>query len=155
MQLSKSFTLEEAVFSETAARKGIDNSPSSDIIENMKLAAGRLQLFRDDLNQPILVNSWYRCRELNEAIPGSAKTSAHITGWAIDCKVAGLTPHQVCKLAYEYLRSNSIGFDQIIHEFGSWMHVSFEPTGRGQLLTIFAGGGYKSGILTKEEYERA
>ncbi len=155
MQLSKSFSLKEATFSSTAARHGISNQPDDRQLKNMIVAATRLQLLRDRLGEPIKVTSWLRTKELNAIIPGSSKTSAHMDGYAIDCHIDGMDPYRLCKFAHDYLTDANIPFDQIIHEYGSWMHISFDPKGREQTLTIFKniqGKSYLPGILTQTEY---
>lgn len=151
MQLSAYFTLEEATFSETASRLGISNQPNDIQLANMKIAAAKLDVLRSEIDKPIRVSSWLRNGALNAAIPGSSKTSAHVNGWAIDCTVSGLSPLELCKLA-----STICGeYDQIIHEYGSWMHISFDPKNRKQKLTIFKnnlGKKYIEGLLTEQEY---
>jgi zinc D-Ala-D-Ala carboxypeptidase len=153
-QLSKSFSLREATVSDTAARHGIDNQPDSKQLQNMIYAAEKLQLVRDFLGEPLLITSWLRTAELNAIIPGSSKTSAHMEGYAIDCHVGSMSPYLLCTKVHKFLKDNGIEFDQIIHEYGSWMHISFDHKNRGQLLTIFKAPGksYISGILTKEQY---
>jgi zinc D-Ala-D-Ala carboxypeptidase len=147
MNLSPHFTLEEATFSDTAARLGIYNIPDDQVLNNMVIAAGLLEDLRKVLGKPISINSWYRSEELNENIPGSSKTSAHTSGFAIDCKVIGMNVLDLCKLAAKACPM----YDQIIHEYGRWMHISFSPKNRKQQLTIFKGTGYKSGLLTEAE----
>lgn len=155
LQLSKSFSLAEATVSETAARLGIDNFPDARVISNMTAAATELQKLRDHLGEPIMVTSWYRCLKLNMALPGASTTSSHMDGYAIDCHVDSMSPYALCNKTLAFLKSKGIKFDQIIHEFGSWMHISFDPKARGQTLTIFSnnkGKKYVSGILTKDQY---
>jgi hypothetical protein len=65
MNLSKNLTLDEAIKSATALRKGIDNTPTPAIIETMKLTAEKVfQPLRDKVG-PINVSSFYRCPALN------------------------------------------------------------------------------------------
>ena len=152
MQLSEHFTLEEATYSETAIRKGIPNQPSTLQLENMKHAAAKLEEVRALLGKPMHINSWIRLPEVNIAVGGSGKSS-HMDGWAIDftCKDFG-TPYEVCKA----IEASGIKFDQMIHEFSSWTHISFAPEMRGQKLTIFKPENkYKAGILTEEQYHKA
>lgn len=151
MQLSGYFSLEEATFSDTAARLGIDNQPNTVQLSNMIIAAKNLDLLRTKVDRPIRISSWLRNGALNAAIPGSSKTSAHMEGWAIDCTVSGITPLELCKLASDLYSD----YDQIIHEYGSWMHISFDPKNRKQNLTIFKnnkGKKYVEGLLTEQEY---
>jgi hypothetical protein len=73
-------------------------------------------------------------------------------GWAIDVSCSKLTPYQLC----QEVKKSGMKFDQIIHEFGRWMHISFAPEMRQQELTIFKPEGkYKAGILTEAEYHKA
>jgi hypothetical protein len=151
--LSKYFSLEEATYSETASRLGIENTPNAEQLANMTLAARRLDELRENIGKPIIVNSWLRIPRLNASIPGSSKTSHHVTGFSIDCRVNGMSALELCKRAESIYRGG--GFDQIIHEFGSWMHISFHPDSRKQTLTIFKntkGLKYKSGLLSQSEY---
>jgi zinc D-Ala-D-Ala carboxypeptidase len=152
MQLSEHFTLEEATYSETAIRKGISNQPSELQFANMKHAAECLEAVRTLLGKPMHINSWIRLPAVNIAVGGSS-VSSHMDGWAIDftCKEFG-TPYEVCKA----IEASGIKFDQMIHEFASWTHISFAPEMRQQKLTIFRPENkYKPGILTEAEYHAA
>lgn len=150
MNLSAHFTLEEATYSETAIRLGINNQPDEMQLGNMKVAADNLELVRA-LTGPLRVNSWLRLPEVNVAVGGS-KVSSHMDGWAIDCSSTAHTPYELCML----VKDAGIKFDQMIHEFGRWMHISFAPQMRQQELTIFKPEGkYKPGILTESEYHSA
>jgi len=79
MNLSEHFTLEEATFSETASRLGINNQPSEQQLENMKKASEGMEKVRALLGKSIHVNSWLRLPEVNVAVGGS-KVSSHMTG---------------------------------------------------------------------------
>lgn len=151
MQLSENFTLEEATFSETAVRLDINNQPSPEQLENMKITAQGMEAIRKLLGKPIRVNSWLRLPEVNKAIGGALKSS-HMDGWAVDfvCPTYG-DPYAVAKA----LKESDIQLDQCIHEFGRWVHVSFAPEMRGQFLTIFKPQNkYVAGILTADEYAK-
>lgn len=128
--LSAHFTLEEAVTSQTASRLGIDNDPPLDVVLNMKQAALGMELVRQLLGQPIHVNSWYRSPELNKAVGGNP-TSDHLTGFAVDfiCPTFG-KPESIVS---EIVKSN-INFKQVIYEFGSWVHISFNGAQRQALV---------------------
>jgi len=150
MQLSEHFTLDEATYSETAVRLGISNQPNEQQLENMKKAAAGLEQLRA-VSGPLRINSWLRLPEVNVAVGGS-KVSSHMDGWAIDVSSTKMTPIELCRKVEEL----GIKFDQIIHEFGRWMHISFAPEMRQQKLTIFKPEGkYKPGILTEAEYHSA
>jgi putative chitinase len=151
MQLSENFTLEEATFSETAVRLDINNQPSPEQLENMKITANGMESIRKLLGKPIRVNSWLRLPEVNKAIGGALKSS-HMDGWAVDfvCPSYG-DPYAVAKA----LKESDIQLDQCIYEFGRWVHVSFAPEMRGQFLTIFKPQNkYVTGILTADEYAK-
>jgi len=147
MNLSNHFTLEEATYSETATRMGIDNQPNEQQLANMKVAAEKLEEVRN-VTGALRVNSWLRLPDVNLAVGGS-KVSSHMDGWAIDCSSTAHTPYELCQIVLK----NGIKFDQCIHEFGRWMHLSFAPEMRQESLTIFKPEGkYKIGILTEAEY---
>jgi putative chitinase len=117
----------------------------------MKAAAEGMEAIRKLLGKPIRVSSWLRLPAVNQAIGGAAKSS-HMDGWAIDfvCPSYG-DPYAVAKA----LKESDIQVDQVIHEFGRWVHVSFAPEKRNQFLTIFKPQNkYVSGILTAEEYSK-
>ena len=139
------FTIEELIFSQTAARNGIDNSPSEDIIINLTRLAWNLQAIRDGLGKPVIVSSGYRCPYLNNAIGGS-KTSAHMKGLAADINVPGMTPLDLSI----WIAENIPDYDQVIHEFGRWVHFGLSDVPRGQLLTAMKEDGktvYKNGLI--------
>ena len=147
MNLSEHFTLEEATYSETAIRMHIANQPNEQQLANMKVAAEKLEEVRN-VTGALRVNSWLRLPDVNLAVGGS-KVSSHMDGWAIDCSSATHTPYELCQIVLK----NGIKFDQCIHEFGKWMHLSFAPEMRQQSLTIYKPEGkYKIGILTEAEY---
>lgn len=150
MNLSEHFTLEEATYSETAVRMDIPNQPNEQQLENMKKAAAALEQLRA-VSGPLRINSWLRLPAVNVAVGGS-KVSSHMDGWAIDVSSTKMTPIELCRKVEEL----DIKFDQMIHEFGRWMHISFAPEMRQQKLTIFKPEGkYKPGILTEAEYHVA
>jgi hypothetical protein len=150
MNLSEHFSLDEATYSDTAIRQGIDNQPSTLQLENMKVAAKNLELVRA-VTGPLNVNSWLRLPAVNVAVGGS-KVSSHMDGWAIDVSSSKLNPYQLCQ---EVIKAG-IKFDQMIYEYGRWMHISFAPEKRQQILTIFRPENkYKPGLLTEEEYHKA
>jgi zinc D-Ala-D-Ala carboxypeptidase len=120
MRLSENFSLEELTASETAARKGIDNTPSEEVINNLKRLAAALQEVRALLNhRAILVSSGYRSPELNQAVGGSA-TSDHCKGLAADfiCPSYG-TPNDIVRA----IAASGLSFKQVIREFDRWVHL--------------------------------
>jgi zinc D-Ala-D-Ala carboxypeptidase len=145
MKLSEHFNLNEFTISQTATRKGIDNTPPEPVIERLRMLAATLERVRGLLgNSPIRISSGYRSKELNRAI-GSSDNSAHVLGYAVDftCPIFG-TPKEV---ANEIAKS-SIKFDQIIYE-GTWIHLSVDPRNRREVLTATFKNGkayYSKGI---------
>jgi hypothetical protein len=142
--LSPHFTLEEMTASQEAARRGIDNTPSEQIVANLRIMCEKLEAVREFLGHPMIVSSGYRCPELNAAI-GGAPTSAHMTGFAVDfiCPAFGL-PVDVCRA----LEKSGLQYDQLIHEYARWTHLSFDPQQRRESLTIFKSSqGYLVGLI--------
>jgi hypothetical protein len=139
VKLSPNFTLTELTQSETAARLGLDNTPSKDVEANLVRLARMLEEVRRALGRPIMVNSAYRSPEVNKAI-GSKPTSQHCNGCAADIRVPGLTPNDIVK---ELIKTN-IEYDQLIREFDSWVHISipnkFADKPRRQVLIIDKSG---------------
>lgn len=145
MNLSAHFTLDELTASDTAARRGIDNTPTPQIVDNLRRVAATLEAIRALQDRPIVVTSGYRCPELNRAV-GGASNSAHMQGLAADINMPPLTPFEFGQL----IIGAGIEFDQLIHEFGRWVHVGLAPSGvvpRRQVLTIRTGTGYLPGWL--------
>lgn len=148
MQLTDHFSLEEATASATADAHGINNQPPSDgILRNIQKTASQMELVRSLLgDHPIKVSSWFRCDEVNKLVGGVA-TSAHAKGLAVDftCPDFGSILDVCQKLA-----TSDIQFDQLIWEFGSWVHIGFCncPQPRKQILTIHKGGNYINGLPT-------
>lgn len=139
MKLSAHFDLDEFIESATARRLGIDNRPSPEILTELQRTAQMLELARTQLgSRPIWITSGYRSPALNAAVGGSA-TSAHCFGMAADftCPTFG-TPLEVCRELATY--AESLDFDQLIHEFGGWVHIGRRASPRRQLLTIDARG---------------
>jgi uncharacterized protein YcbK (DUF882 family) len=139
MQLSDHFTLEELTRSEVAERKGLDNTPNALEVSNLVRLAGLLEEVRSLLNKPIMLNSGFRSKAVNDSV-GSRDTSQHRIGCAADIRVPGMTPKQVV----EAVIASNIGYDQIIEEFGSWTHISVPDTAarppRKQALIIDKAG---------------
>ena len=135
MNLSTNFTLDELIASQTAARKGLDNTPNATEVANLVRVAALLEEVRALLNKPILINSGFRSKAVNDAV-GSRDTSQHRIGCAADIRVPGMTPREVVEAC---IKAN-IGYDQIIEEFGSWVHISVPDSPsrppRKQALTI-------------------
>lgn len=128
-QLSKNFTLAEFTKSETALRKGLDNTPTLQVIENLqKLVDNVIQPIRDHYGKSVKINSGYRAPEVNASVGGS-KTSDHCKGQAADIEITGVANGDLA----EYI-VNNYKFTQVILEFytqgipdSGWVHVSYDP----------------------------
>ena len=132
--LSKNFTLEELVYSDTAKRYGLNNTPTPQVIANLKnLCVNVLQPLRDYLGKPIRVTSGYRSPDVNKRVGGAVDSqgrpkSQHVFGQAADIQVNGMTPKQICNAIDKLVKEGKIkAYDQLIEEFGEtgWCHVSF------------------------------
>ena len=136
MRLSENFSLNEFTKSDTAVRKGINNTPNETHLENMKsLCENVLQKVRTHFGKSVRITSGYRSPELCEAI-GSSKTSQHAKGQAADFEITGIDN----KVLAEYIIDN-LDFDQIILEFytdgdpnSGWVHCSYKDDNRKQVL---------------------
>lgn len=142
MNLSPHLTLDEMLRSQTAARKGIVNTPTPTIIARMEvLGATVFEPIRALLGVPLQVNSGYRSPELNKAV-GGAKDSAHTRGEAVDIVPLGMPLRE----AFDLIRASPILFDQLIEECGptGWIHVAIAREGamprRQQLLATGTPG---------------
>lgn len=141
------FSLAELTASNTAKRLGIENQPTGETLSNLRKTAYKLldvralfaskDIYGWETQHPVLVNSGYRSVELNKHIPGSSNTSAHTLGWAADIRVPAFgSPYQVAAKIAE----SGLKFDQLIYEYDSWVHISFDPRMRQQVLTINKSG---------------
>jgi len=155
MQISKHLSLAEVSRSETAKRKGINNTPSGEHLENFKkLAENIFEPIREHFAVPIHISSGYRSKELNASI-GGASSSQHCQGEAIDIDMDGSSSGVSNADVFKYIKDH-LNFDQLIWEFGSdsnpdWVHVSYESTGkqRKQILKAVKAGGKTSYVPFK------
>ena len=137
MNLTEHFTLDELT---TTDHREFDNTPNETERENLVRLAGLLELVKVALGgKPIMVNSAFRSKQVNDAV-GSKDTSQHRIGCAADIRVPGVTPDQVVKAVI----AAKLPFDQLIREFDRWTHISIpnDPKGkpRGQTLIIDKAG---------------
>jgi zinc D-Ala-D-Ala carboxypeptidase len=144
MKLSENFSLIELTKSQTAERKGIDNTPSPTHQDNLKsLCEMILQPIRDHFNRVVSVSSGYRSEELCQAI-GSKTTSQHAKGQAADFEIYGLPNKELS----DWINGN-LDYDQLILEYwkkedpnSGWIHCSFNPQGnRKQYLKAYKENG--------------
>ena len=138
IMLSPHFSLDELLVSESGARLGIDNTPPKTLLPNLEEMALKLEAVRALLgNKGIVVISGYRCPALNSAVKGSSR-SAHMQGLAGDfiCPKFG-SPLEICKA----IAKSSLIFDQLIFEYGRWVHLGLSHTqARKQILTVDSKG---------------
>lgn len=136
-KLSEHFSLSEFTISQEAARRGLDNTPTPEIVENMKaLCENILEPLRTALG-PVVVTSGYRAPAVNVSI-GGAQNSQHTEGKAADIHIPGVD----LKTVFNYIFRN-LSFDQVIYEFGQWVHVSYDANkrrGTGLLASHSAAG---------------
>lgn len=126
-KISKHISYKESIKSNTATRRGIDNTPSDYELTNMVgIAENVFEPLREWVGGPIKITSMFRCEELNLAIGGSSR-SQHCEGRAMD--LDDTFGHKTNAEMFEYIRKN-LNFDQLIWEFGDdnnpdWIHVSY------------------------------
>ena len=139
--ISKHISNKEGVFSRTALRLDIKNTPDDYHLVNMQVIAENVfEPLREWVGGPIKINSFYRSKELNLAIGGSAK-SQHCEGRAIDIDDSfGFKSNADM---FDYIKNN-LDFDQLIWEFGSkdnpdWVHVSYASPdeNRKRVMQVF------------------
>ncbi len=125
--LSPNFTLEEMTFSVTALRRGLDNTPNSQQLAELKrLCETLLEPARALLALPFHVDSGFRSPALNAAVGSTAPHSAHLDGRAADIIPIGAD----LRMCFDKLRhSPLLPFDQIIIECNSWLHMAISPQG--------------------------
>lgn len=138
----KEFTLPEMTVSQTAARLGLDNKPTGKTLENLCRTANLMVDIRKLLgDKPVIVSSGYRSPAVNRVIGGS-NASAHTLGYAVDFICPGFgTPLQIAERIEASTAFKKV--DQLIHEYDSWVHISFDPRARKQTLTINKDGTEK------------
>ena len=142
MNLTAHFTLDEMIKSQTALRRGLDNSPEPKQLENLlTLCEKVLEPIRVHYERPVVINSGFRSLLVNRAV-GSKDSSQHARGEAADIEIPG-----VDNLELYYWIAQELDFDQLILEYYSgepssgWVHVSYVgDDNRHQTLRIDKGG---------------
>ena len=131
MKISEHISYNEATRSQTALRKGIDNTPDAETLARMKEVADNcFEPLREWYGKPIRVNSFYRSEALNTAVGGS-KTSQHVKGEAID-----IDTNSDNEKLFNWCKEN-LDFDQLIWEYGGrWIHISYKAKNRMQVLSV-------------------
>lgn len=132
----KYFSVQELSKSATAKRWGIDNTPSAEVVANLKLLIEKvLDPLREAWGAPIIVDSGYRCGRLNKIVKGSS-TSQHLLGQAADIHTVKDTPAENKKL-FDLIQRLKLPYDQLIDEYGyNWIHVSYGPRHRHRVLHL-------------------
>lgn len=123
----KHFELSEFIESNEAKRRGINNTPTFEIIDHLEeLITKILEPLREAYGKPLTISSGYRCPKLNQAVGGVA-TSAHKVGYAADIKVKDIDG--LFNFVTEWVKAKGIMFDQIFIETkgsSKWLHVGFK-----------------------------
>ena len=132
-KLTEHFSLEELTHTD---HREFDNTPNAEETANLERLALFLEQVKETLGgKPIMVNSAFRCKQVNDAV-GSKDSSQHRIGCAADIRVPGMTPDEVVQA----LMAAHIPYDQIIREFDRWTHISVpntkDMTPRRQALII-------------------
>ena len=143
--ISEHISYKEGVYSNTATRRGIENTPNDEQLKNMKLVAEKVfEPLRKWVSGPIKINSFFRCPDLNKAIGGSSK-SQHCKGQAMDIDD---TFGRVSNADMYAWIKNHLDFDQMIWEFGDdnnpdWVHISYvsEKENRNRCLKAYRKDG--------------
>jgi zinc D-Ala-D-Ala carboxypeptidase len=149
MKLSGHFSLAELTKSQTATRKGIDNKPTLEHIENLtELCVQILEPTRRNFGKPMVITSGYRSEELCEAI-GSKSTSQHAKGEAADFEMFGIDNKELAK----YIKNNLV-FDQLILEFynpddpsSGWVHCSYSKEENRKQSLLYNGKDYTEWLI--------
>jgi len=121
MNLTEHFTLAELTYTD---HREFDNMPNGQEFDNLKRLAAFLEEVKTVLGgKPIMVNSAFRSKQVNDAV-GSKDSSQHRIGCAADIRIPAMTPDEVVKA----IIASDLGYDQVIREFDRWTHVSIPNT---------------------------
>jgi hypothetical protein len=117
MNLSRNFTLAELTVTD---HREFDNSPTQEEISNLQRLAQLLEQVKEAIGgKPVMINSAFRCKQVNDAV-GSKDTSQHRHGCAADFRVPSMTPDQVVRAVI----AADLPYQQLIREFDRWTHIS-------------------------------
>ena len=159
--LTPHFALLEFTESATARKYGIDNTPPEEAVENQKnLCEGTLEPLREELGQPVIITSGYRCKALNDILSHHSNRSQHLKGQAADFYVGWSTslngrgqsgdycPTSRERLIHAFrtiLTSPSVDFDQLIL-YPTFIHVSYvsRERNRHSIMVAEPCGKYRS-----------
>jgi len=124
--ISEHISYDEAIKSQVAKNYGMDNTPSSEQLENMRRVAEEcFEPIRIFVGKKIYISSFYRCEKLNQLV-GGVNNSNHLYGYAIDMAITiygGKTNEEV----FEWAKEN-IDFDELLWEGGydGWIHIAYK-----------------------------
>jgi uncharacterized protein YcbK (DUF882 family) len=138
MRLSKNFTYDELVYSATAERLALDNTPNEKEVEKLrKLANEVLQPIRDKWGSPIIVTSGFRSEEVNKAV-GGVPNSQHRTGEAADLKIGSKAQNKALfNFILDMVKKGELQCGQLIDEYGySWVHISLPRVGKPNNMVL-------------------
>ena len=154
IQFTPHFKLSEFVRSETATKQGIENNPSPEAVENLRLlSVHTLEPLREALGLPIVITSGYRCKVLNDLIAHHSQRSQHMEGRAADLlvqgskfQVQGASPRELLIKAFKtIITSPEIDYDQLII-YPTFIHVSFvsHSDNRHKIMSANGQGTYRA-----------
>ena len=125
------FKMSELIYSNEAIKNKLNNTPNIDSLDCMlELIASVLQPIRNAIKKPMIITSGYRSPKLNKVV-GGKPNSQHLKGQAVDFKIKGLKPKQIV----EFIKNMGIEFDQLINEYDTWVHISYNKgNNRKQIL---------------------
>ena len=138
------FTLAEFIKSDTAKKRGIDNTPDFEEVEHLEELVERfIQPLRNAYGKPIIISSGYRCEKLNRAV-GGVSNSVHMKGYAADLQISGNIAkfNEFVEFVKNWVKNKGILFDQLLIENSGktyWLHVGFRSNNgaqRRQVKTI-------------------
>ena len=143
--ISEHVSYKEGIYSDTALRRGLDNTPNDEQLQCMEeIAENVFEPLREWVGGPIKVNSFFRGKPVNTAIGGYRK-SQHMKGQAMD--IDDVFGYKTNAEMYHYIK-DSLDFDQLIWEFGDdentdWIHVSYvsHRPNRKKLTVAFKKNG--------------
>ena len=158
IQFTPHFKLSEFVSSETATKQGIENNPSPEAVENLRLlSVHTLEPLREALGLPIVITSGYRCKALNDLIAHHSQRSQHMKGQAADLlvqgskfQVQGASPRELLIKAFKtIITSPEIDYDQLII-YPTFIHVSYVGSGKNRHKLMLGLNNGKYCALTRE-----
>lgn len=127
------FTISELINSDTANRLKINNMPDINSLDCMfDLICDCLQPIRDKIKKPMIINSGYRCWQLNKAI-GGVENSQHNKGQAVDFYIKEMSISDII----DFIVKSGVPYDQLINEHNAWVHISYRKgNNRRQVLKV-------------------